>query len=956
MVALIYLSLAIALGDLLCRRFYRFVSVPHRYAGAILVGILLSTWFTYLAGLAFAHTAEPLLWGDLLSFVAAAAVIFCLSRKSPKVQMLEPRAPGRAVYDWITLGALFIAVCVLLLGTLYVNKQGRIRLSGMEASDFGAQSAIAQSFALGHNFPTECPYYAGQPIHYDFLFYFQAANLELLGLNLAWSVDVLSVLGLMSMLALLMPLGELLFNSRVVGRVGAALFFFHGSLAFIPFLKSQESLGEALHAIVHLNNFLPSGYADRAETWTQIVFVNQRHLPSAIGVFLLVLIFLVNHYRKPRPQTQASATREPNSEPTDQDQRKVAFLASFPTTAKDVLASSASFIFSGVLLGALPLWNTPAFIAAAAVLLFLVILLPYRSQMMVLGSTAAVVALPQLLFLRSGEIGPRRQPLFYWGDIVANPTVARVIDYIVVTFGAKWPLIILALILVSWFQRRFFLASCSLLILTFCTQLETGTLASHTFLNIWLVVANLFAAYGLWWLSKLKTVPLLGPVAATTLAAFILAGGIIDLFPFHNSSYVEMNYERDDLVRWLVKNTKANDIFLTDRFLSHPILLAGRRIFLGSRDSPAGYDPAKREPIYRQMFESKNPRRVFELLKQADIDYVAFHDGVRTGELIRNPNEYLYVRYFQKVYEDKENRYRRLAIYKVQESVSANLPSMELSEPPVTAFQGGKGTGRGQFDNPRGLALDAAGNIFVADTNNGRIQKFSPNGTYITSIGTKGSGYGQLGEPNGIAIDRVGNIYVADARNHCVRKLAPDGTFIGEWAPGFYGPRRIAIGPDDSIYVVDQGRTRVVKFNPDGQVLGTWGTTGGSGDGHFSDHTSVEVDPRTNKIYVADPINRRIQVFDSDGNFLTKWSVPEWGQPHGFEDLAIDPDRGRLYASSANMSTILVFDLQGNRLGTLTPTLPDKLNNPSALAVAKDKLFVLNSGSARVSVIGLQNR
>jgi hypothetical protein len=96
--------LAIALGDLLCRRFYRFVSVPHRWAAAILVGILLSTWFTYLAGLAFAHTAESLLWADLLFFVAAAAVIFCLSRKSPKVQMIEPRAPGRAAYDWITRG------------------------------------------------------------------------------------------------------------------------------------------------------------------------------------------------------------------------------------------------------------------------------------------------------------------------------------------------------------------------------------------------------------------------------------------------------------------------------------------------------------------------------------------------------------------------------------------------------------------------------------------------------------------------------------------------------------------------------------------------------------------------------------------------------------------------------------------------------------------------------------
>ena len=54
----------------------------------------------------------------------------------------------------------------------------------------------------------------------------------------------------------------------------------------------------------------------------------------------------------------------------------------------------------------------------------------------------------------------------------------------------------------------------------------------------------------------------------------------------------------------------------------------------------------------------------------------------------------------------------------------------------------------------------------------------------------------------------------------------------------------------------------------------------------------------TNKVYVADPINKRIQIFDENGKFLTKWSVPEWGQPVGFEDLAIDSQTGRLYASS----------------------------------------------------------
>jgi DNA-binding beta-propeller fold protein YncE len=56
------------------------------------------------------------------------------------------------------------------------------------------------------------------------------------------------------------------------------------------------------------------------------------------------------------------------------------------------------------------------------------------------------------------------------------------------------------------------------------------------------------------------------------------------------------------------------------------------------------------------------------------------------------------------------------------------------------------------------------------------------------------------------------------------------------------------------------------------------------------------------------------------------------------------------------MNSILVFDLEGNRIGTLTPMPPNKLEGPSALALAKDKLFVLNTASARVSVIDLQNR
>jgi tripartite motif-containing protein 71 len=278
-----------------------------------------------------------------------------------------------------------------------------------------------------------------------------------------------------------------------------------------------------------------------------------------------------------------------------------------------------------------------------------------------------------------------------------------------------------------------------------------------------------------------------------------------------------------------------------------------------------------------------------------------------------------------------------------------------LREGMASMFEGGKGIEEGEFNSPTGIAVDSNGNVFVADTGNGRIEKFSSTGAFVTSIGSKGTDDGRLRAPTGVAIDHSGNIYVADTRVHRVLKLAPDGALIAEWKGpelGFYGPRRIAFGPDDSIYVVDQGHNRIIKFSSDGQVLATWGE-GGSGDGQFNDHSSVAVDPNTGKVYVADPRNRRIQVFDSNGKFLAKWLVPEWGEPAGFEDLVVDSRTGRLYASSAHMPAVLIFDLNGTRIGNLTPKPPDKLKSPSALALTDRKLYVLNMGDNRVSTIDL---
>src|SRR6266481_4198485 len=90
MLALVYLTVAICLGDRICRRFYSFVSTPHRWAAALIVGLLVAGWITYLTALAFARTALPLFWGNLCFFIIATAV-FTWPRWRHRVVQSPPR-------------------------------------------------------------------------------------------------------------------------------------------------------------------------------------------------------------------------------------------------------------------------------------------------------------------------------------------------------------------------------------------------------------------------------------------------------------------------------------------------------------------------------------------------------------------------------------------------------------------------------------------------------------------------------------------------------------------------------------------------------------------------------------------------------------------------------------------------------------------------------------------------
>jgi DNA-binding beta-propeller fold protein YncE len=268
-------------------------------------------------------------------------------------------------------------------------------------------------------------------------------------------------------------------------------------------------------------------------------------------------------------------------------------------------------------------------------------------------------------------------------------------------------------------------------------------------------------------------------------------------------------------------------------------------------------------------------------------------------------------------------------------------------------FEGGKGLEFGQLDFPRGMAVDSKGNILIADTNNGRLQRFSPDGMFLRVIGSKGDGPGEFREPSGVAVDSEGYIYVADTGNRRVQKLNSDGSFVAQWRgadPGFDAPREIAIGSDNSVYVVDESRAEIIKFASDGNVLAAWGSRG-SGNGEFNTPTSIAVDTQNNKVYVSDPVNRKIQIFDTNGQFVTSWFVPEWRQVKGawyMQHLVIDRRMHRMYATSTQTDEVLVFSLNGTRMASLRPKSPEKLEGASALVLINRKLYVLCTFSNRV--------
>jgi uncharacterized protein (TIGR03663 family) len=290
---------------------------------------------------------------------------------------------------------------------------------------------------------------------------------------------------------------------------------------------------------------------------------------------------------------------------------------------------------------------------------------------------------------------------------------------------------------------------------------------------------------------------------------------------------------------------------------------------------------------------------------------------------------------------------------------------------------GTPGSDPGQFNTPRGLAFAPDGSLYVADSRNNRIQHFSSGGQLINTWGTfadiaQGAApLGTFNEPWGVAVGLDGSVYVTDTWNSRVQKFTADGQPVKAWGvfgladtPGaLYGPRGITVDNKGRIFVADTGNKRIVIYNGDGAILGQFGTEGYEA-GQFSEPVDVKVDVSGNA-YVTDTWNQRIQMLSPLEDRISYVPVAQW-PVKGWKSQSLDnkpfiavSKDGRIFISDPESYRVIEFNQTGEfiQLWGSFGTDTSNFGMPSGVACdSAGNLWVSDAGNGRIMRFSVPNK
>ena len=236
----------------------------------------------------------------------------------------------------------------------------------------------------------------------------------------------------------------------------------------------------------------------------------------------------------------------------------------------------------------------------------------------------------------------------------------------------------------------------------------------------------------------------------------------------------------------------------------------------------------------------------------------------------------------------------------------------------LTLEFGGKGTGAGLFDDPRYIAVDPDGNIFVADYDTGRVQKFDPSGKFDMLINVEPDSNGN-NIINGMATDYAGSLYVSrggDILIYSTEGGRATGGIPGEFPDTYF--EAIAVDASNTLYVLHSsaGEDDLLKLSPDGEVLERWvGIVSGVNKDDAAINLSLAVDGAGHP-YIASGLGNQVYIYDAEGKFVDRFGEEGTGPGQLTSPNAIAVDgQNRVYVST--FGRVDVFDRNGKYIDKL---------------------------------------
>jgi predicted membrane-bound mannosyltransferase/sugar lactone lactonase YvrE len=274
------------------------------------------------------------------------------------------------------------------------------------------------------------------------------------------------------------------------------------------------------------------------------------------------------------------------------------------------------------------------------------------------------------------------------------------------------------------------------------------------------------------------------------------------------------------------------------------------------------------------------------------------------------------------------------------------------------------------FNAPRSLAFAKNGTVYVADSRNHRILHMDMEGKVLHEWGSFADGVetqigaGTFNEPWGIALAPDGSVYVTDTWNHRIEKFTSTGKFITAWGifgqgetpDSFYGPRGLAVDAEGRVYVTDTGNKRIAVFDEDGKFITEFGSAGFD-PGQFDEPVGIAID-KNGKVYVVDTWNQRIQTFtpiETEGalSFVPdkQWDVYGWfGQSLDNKPFITVNDALHVFISDPDGYRVMEFDQNGALVRTWDDLESEiSLGSPSGIAIDNDgHVWVTDSTNNRL--------